>query len=136
MEVNKQGLLRPDYLTFAILIDIIAGALGFLIGLYMIPVLPQILDGSYFIGHMGVGNDLMSLMMASMVVGWILVGIPMVISGIALYQGYSWGKTLHIISWIPTLVMFPIGTIIGVFAIWFVLTQEVTLYLKQINNPM
>jgi hypothetical protein len=134
MEVNKQEQLRPDYLTFAILIDIIAGALGFLIGLYMIPFLSQILDGSYFIGHMGIGNDLMSLMMTLMIVGWILVGLPMIIAGIALFQGYRWGKTLHIVSWIPTLVMFPIGTIIGVFSIWFILTQEVTLYLQEIRG--
>ncbi|OLS21758.1 MAG: hypothetical protein HeimC3_33890 [Candidatus Heimdallarchaeota archaeon LC_3] len=134
MEVNNQKWLKPDFLTLAILIDIISGGLGFFIGIYMIPFLPQILDGTYFIGHMGIGNDLMSLMMTSMVVGWLLVGIPMIISGIALYQGYCWGKLLHIISWIPTLVIFPIGTIIGVFSIWLVLTQDVTLYLEGIKK--
>lgn len=134
MEVTNKKLLKPDYLTFVILIDIVVGVIGFFIGIFMIPFLPQILDGSYFIGHMGMGNDLMSLMMASMVLGWSLVGIPMIISGIALFQGYKWGKSLHLISWIPTLLMFPIGTVIGVFSIWLVLTQEVTLYLEDINR--
>jgi hypothetical protein len=129
-EINKNQ--KPDMLVLASLIDIALGAIGLIVGLLFLPSLPSILDGTYISDHMGFNNDFMSIMMGFMVISLILVGIPLVIAGIAMNQGYKWSRLLHTLSWIPLLFMFPIGTFIGIFSIWLVYTKEVSEYFNSL----
>jgi len=125
---TKQGVKRPDYLILASLIDIVIGSIGFLIGIILIPYLPSMLDGTFIFNHMGFNDEFMSLMMSLMVVSFIIISLPLVVSGITLYFAVKWSKWIHTISWVPSLFMFPIGTIFGIFSIWLVQTESVSLF--------
>jgi len=125
---NKQ--IKPDLLTLASLIDTIIGILGLFLGIFMVSSLPSIQDNSFFLNHMGFSNEFMTLMMTFMIYGLLIISVPLIIAGIGLYMEYQWARILHILSWIPALLMFPLGTIIAIFSIWIVLTQDVSKFFQ------
>ncbi len=53
-----------------------------------------------------------------------LVSVPGIIAGIGLLKYKSWGRILGIILGIFNLPSFPIGTAIGIYALWALLNQE------------
>jgi len=48
----------------------------------------------------------------------LIVSIPAIIAGIGFLQEKDWAKVLSLIVGIIFLLFFPIGTIIGIYAIW------------------
>ena len=55
---------------------------------------------------------------------FILTSVPEVIAGIGLLKRRSWARILAIILAIPDLIQIPIGTAIGIYALWVLLNSE------------
>ncbi len=130
-----RSVKRPDSLSLIAIIDVIFGAFALFFSILMISSFPGVLSGtpplSYMYGgyHMAMGPlmlDFINIMMYLMFFGGIISGIPMVIAGFGLWNLQSWGRILHVIGWIPVLLFFPLGTIVGILLIWAVFTSEIT----------
>ena len=56
---------------------------------------------------------------------FLVIGIPNLIAGLALLKQKGWARVLAIILAVLALTSFPVGTAVGIYAIW-VLTQKET----------
>jgi hypothetical protein len=77
-----------------------------------------------------VSGDQQAMMILSLVgtlVGGLLVvlAVPGIAAGVGLLAHKGWGRYLAIVVAILGLINFPIGTLVGIYALW-VLTQEPT----------
>src|SRR5689334_19350007 len=57
-----------------------------------------------------------------------LLALPGMAAGYGLLKGRSWGRVLAIVVAILSLLNFPIGTAIGVYALWVLLQSAATSY--------
>jgi len=57
-----------------------------------------------------------------------LLAIPGIAAGYGLLKHRSWGRVLAIVIAVLGLVNFPIGTAIGIYALWVLLQQSATVY--------
>ncbi len=129
--VNPAIKSRPDLITLAGMIDIVVGILSILLGVlvrfYFYP-------GTYFDfgSHMmgGVMTFYMNFMMQYGFLLLLLAGIPMIVAGAGLLSLQNWGRILHVIAWIPLVLMFPMGTLFGLLVIWMVYTSESNEYFE------
>ena len=65
----------------------------------------------------------------SIVILWLLALFGLsVAAGIGLIKGKSWGRTLAMVTAIPDLCWFPIGTTVGVLTLIYLSRQEVKEY--------
>jgi len=58
------------------------------------------------------------------------LGIPGIVAGAGVLARRSWGRILAIVVAVLSLLNFPIGTIIGIYAIWVLLQEAATNYFK------
>lgn len=65
------------------------------------------------------------LLAAGMVVLSMLLAIPMVLAGWGLQRQKEWARTLGMIAGAVSLLHVPLGTAVGIYALW-VLTDEAT----------
>ena len=54
----------------------------------------------------------------------VISSLPGVIVGIGLYQRRTWGRIGGIVLSILELIMFPFGTLLGVYGLWVLLSKE------------
>ena len=59
-----------------------------------------------------------------------VLGIPGIVAGAGVLARRSWGRVLAIVVAVLSLLNFPIGTIIGIYAIWVLLQEAATTYFK------
>jgi hypothetical protein len=59
-----------------------------------------------------------------------VLGIPGIVAGAGVLARRSWGRVLAIVVAVLSLLNFPIGTIIGIYAIWVLLQEEAATYFK------
>lgn len=57
-----------------------------------------------------------------------LLSLPGVIAGYGLLTRKSWGRLLALVVAVLGLLNFPIGTAVGVYALWVLLQQEASYY--------
>ncbi|WP_211193634.1 hypothetical protein [Pyxidicoccus fallax] len=48
-----------------------------------------------------------------------LLGLPGIITGVGLLKRQRWSKTLALVLGILSLPSFPLGTVLGIYALWF-----------------
>ena len=101
-------------------IYIILGILGILIGL---------LAGGIVAGGGWISGDQTAIRITSLVaifvVGMIVIfSIPGIIAGAGLLRYQSWARILAIILALLNLPGFPIGTLLGIYAIWVLFDNE------------
>lgn len=108
-------------------IDIISSVIGFFLAAFIF----VIMIGSGIIS--GDQTAIRVLTVIAVIVAGIMVviSIPGLIAGIGLLRHQAWARVLAIIIAVVSLFNFPIGTIIGIYALW-VLTNEET---SQILTP-
>ncbi len=96
-----------------------------ILGIFLAAFIFVILLGSGIIS--GDAQAIRVLTVIGVIVAGILIvlSIPGLIAGVGLLRHQSWARILAIILAIISLFNFPIGTIIGVYALW-VLTHEET----------
>jgi len=58
------------------------------------------------------------------------LGIPGIVAGAGVLARRSWGRILAIVVAVLSLLNFPIGTIIGIYAIWVLLQESAAAYFK------
>ena len=101
-------------------INIISGALGVLIGMLLFSLLA------------GIGLSVddpdanTALPIIGTVLGYVLVisSAPEIIAGIFLLKFKNWARYLSIVLAFMNLFAFPIGTAIGVYALWVLFNQD------------
>jgi hypothetical protein len=117
---------RPD-LLFLVVIWLFFSAFLYFIGMAAIAVfaLPEALgfgNGSGSTGAVfGLGVAVL-ILLASLVV--------CLLGGIGVLQGKVWGRTLAIVAAVLSLFSFPIGTVIGVLVIVYMMRAEVKAYFE------
>lgn len=57
-----------------------------------------------------------------------LLSLPGILAGYGLLTGRSWGRLLALVVAILGLLNFPVGTIIGLYALWVLLQNEASYY--------
>ncbi len=65
---------------------------------------------------------------AIMAVMVLIFALPGVVTGAGLLKRKSWGRILAIIMSVINLMNFPLGTAVGVYALWVLLPQETAAY--------
>ena len=63
-----------------------------------------------------------------------LLAVPGVVAGVGLLMRWSWARILAIIVAILGLMNFPIGTVIGVYALWVLLQDSAAAYFSHGRN--
>lgn len=58
------------------------------------------------------------------------LSIPGIVAGIGLLRRAAWGRILALIVGFLSLINFPIGTAVGIYAIWVLLQGEAELYFQ------
>ena len=116
MQTNQM----EKHVTLLAIINIVFGAIGILIGLFLLVV---IICGGLISGDP-------QAMTVTGIVGTTLCGffllfsVPEVIGGIGLLKRRGWAKILVLIIGILDLANIPIGTAIGIYTIWVLLNEK------------
>lgn len=76
------------------------------------------------------GNELaiqITTLVAFVIGGFIfMISIPGIIVGIGLLQFRAWARILGIVLGLLNLLLFPVGTVFGIYSIWALLDQGTT----------
>ena len=117
---------KPDLLILVV-VWLFLSALFYLVGMAAIAVfaLPETLGYGHGPGSLG-GTFGLSVAIL------ILLGslVVCVLGGIGLLQGKAWGRTLAIVAAVLSLFSFPIGTVIGVLVIVYMMRTDVKVYFE------
>ncbi len=73
---------------------------------------------------------IMNIVGTSLAALFTVLGIPGIVAGAGVLARRSWGRVLAIVVAVLGLLNFPIGTIIGIYAIWVLLQEEAATYFK------
>lgn len=109
-------------------LNIVWGAIGALGGI----VILMIFGGAYGIVETVVGHDpdafialpIIAIIGGAISILLLLLSIPAIIIGIGLVMLKSWARILAIIISALHLLNFPIGTALGIYGLWVLLSQE------------
>lgn len=110
---------RPDFVTLIAVYRFVVAGIYFLVacalGIALIAVLATAYDKDAVIGALVLALVLLVItfiMAANVAVGWGLMAMQ------------NWARWLAIVMGLFSLLSFPIGTIVGAFSIWYLLTDE------------
>jgi len=73
---------------------------------------------------------IMNIVGTSLAALFTVLGIPGIVAGAGVLARRAWGRILAIVVAVLSLLNFPIGTIIGIYAIWVLLQEEAATYFK------
>ena len=104
---THQKILGAILIAYSVMI--IIGAVSLLVAMDFIKMF---IDDDYVINLVTVFSKIFGIVM-------LVVSIPGIIAGAGMLREKGWAKTLSLIMGILFLLCFPIGTIIGIYAIWF-----------------
>lgn len=76
----------------------------------------------------GLPFHIFSLIMAFTMIMMGLLSIPPLVAGYGMLKQRSWAKTAGIVASIPSAISFPLGTVLCVYTLWFLLGEGRTLY--------
>lgn len=65
-----------------------------------------------------------TIILAIVLFGLIVFTIPKIIAGIGLIKEKSWGRIAGIVAGIGSIIGIPIGTALGIYALWFLFGDE------------
>ena len=125
--------MRSHVRSLAIL-EIVFGALGVLAGLGLFALFGGI---AALVGITDPGDGKMIAMPILGTIGTIalvvmtVVSLPEIIAGIGLWREAQWGRVLSIIVCALNLIHFPIGTAMGAYGLWVLLSPEGAAYFQR-----
>jgi hypothetical protein len=61
------------------------------------------------------------------------LSLPGIVAGIGLLRRAAWGRILALIVGFLSLINFPIGTAIGIYAIWVLLQSEAEVFFRSVD---
>ncbi len=117
---STQPSRMEKHITLVAAISIVFGTLGILIGIFLFVAIS---GGGFISGD----PEAMSItgIVGTALGGFVaLTSVPGVIAGIGLLKRRSWARILAIILAILDLIEIPIGTAIGIYALWVLLNDE------------
>jgi len=108
------------------LLQIIVGALGILIALFVMLMFGGIAGLVAAVGEEGseIAVPILGLVGMFAVTFILLLSIPGIIVGVGLLKLRPWARVFGIIMSILLIIHFPLGTIVGVYGLWVLLTGE------------
>ena len=108
------------------LLQIIVGALGILIALFVMLMFGGIAGLVAAVGEEGseIAVPILGLVGMFAVTFILLLSIPGIIVGVGLLKFRPWARVFGIIMSILLIIHFPLGTIVGVYGLWVLLTGE------------
>jgi hypothetical protein len=108
------------------LLQIILGVLGILIALFVLLMFGGIAGFVAATGEEGseIAVPIISLIGTFAVTFLLFLSIPGLIVGYGLLKFRPWARVLGIIMSILLIIHFPLGTIVGVYGLWVLLTGE------------
>lgn len=65
----------------------------------------------------------------------VFLALPGVVSGFGLLKRKAWGRVLAIVVSILSLVAFPVGTLVGLYAIWVLFQEGAHVYFGALPEP-
>ena len=116
MQTNQM----EKHVTLVAIIYIVFGAIGILIGLFLLVV---IIFGGLISGDPE-AMTITGIVGTTLCGFFLLLSAPKVIGGIGLLKRRGWAKILVLIICILDLANIPIGTAIGIYTIWVLLNEK------------
>ena len=116
MQTNQM----EKHVTLVAIIYIVFGAIGILIGLFLLVV---IIFGGLISGDPE-AMTITGIVGTTLCGFFLLLSAPKVIGGIGLLKRRGWAKILVLIISILDLANIPIGTAIGIYTIWVLLNEK------------
>ena len=116
MQTNQM----EKHVTLVAIIYIVFGAIGILIGLFLLVV---IIFGGLISGDPE-AMTITGIVGTTLCGFFLLLSVPKVIGGIGLLKRRGWAKILVLIISILDLANIPIGTAIGIYTIWVLLNEK------------
>ena len=108
------------HITLLGVFHIVYHALGFVIGILIISLLTWV---GHFVGEPEVASI---LAVVASVIGFFLIilAIPGIIAGIGLLTKRPWARILALVVGIIDLLDIPVGTALGVYTLWVLMSDE------------
>jgi len=108
------------------LLQIILGALGILVALFVMLMFGGVAGFVAAAGEEGseIAVPIISLVGAFAVTFILILSIPGIFVGFGLLKFRPWARVFGIIMSILLIIHFPLGTIVGVYGLWVLLTGE------------
>jgi hypothetical protein len=69
-------------------------------------------------------ENLSTYLVVFVVVITLLLTIPKIIAGYAIVKQLTWGRTFGIVAGILSLISIPVGTALGIYALWFLFDEK------------
>ncbi len=108
------------------ILQILLGALGVLLALFIMLVFGGVAGIVGASGDEGaeIAVPIISLVGTVAVTFILILAVPGIVVGIGLLKFRQWARVLGIILSILLLIHFPLGTVVGVYGLWVLLTGE------------
>jgi hypothetical protein len=103
---------------------IVTHAVGLVIGVFLF----FLLTGIGAATGDGVAFSILSVTGTALGLFIAVLSLPGVLAGYGLLTRKSWGRLLALVVAVLGLLNFPVGTIVGLYAIWVLLQQEASYY--------
>ena len=126
MQTNQMD----KHVTLVAIIYIVFGAIGILIGLFLLVV---IIFGGLISGDPE-AMTITGIVGTTLCGFFLLLSVPKVIGGIGLLKRRGWAKILVLIISILDLANIPIGTAIGIYTIWVLLNDKTARLFKNTST--
>jgi hypothetical protein len=108
------------HVTFVAVINIAFGFLGIFFGL----VLLVVLVGAGIISNDPQAMTITTIVGVAIACFLILTSIPEIIGGFGLLKRKTWARVLVLVIAVMDLMFIPIGTLIGIYALWVLLQED------------
>ena len=117
------------HVTFVAVINIAFGFLGIFLGLATFGVMV----GAGIISHDPEAMKITTIVGVAIACFLILTSIPEIIGGFGLLKRKPWSRVLILIIAVLDLIFIPIGTFIGIYALWVLLNEDTAKLFKPPN---
>ena len=117
------------HVTFVAVINIAFGFLGIFLGLATFSVMV----GAGIISHDPEAMKITTIVGVAIACFLILTSIPEIIGGFGLLKRKPWSRVLILIIAVLDLIFIPIGTFIGIYALWVLLNEDTAKLFKPPN---
>jgi hypothetical protein len=108
------------HITLLGVLHIVYHALGLLIGVLIVSLLGWIV---HFVGEPEV-SSILGMVMSIIAFFMIVISVPGIIAGIGLVKRRPWSRILALVIGIIDLLDIPLGTALGVYTIWVLMSDE------------
>jgi tRNA A-37 threonylcarbamoyl transferase component Bud32 len=108
------------HITIVAVLNIVFGTLGTLFGIFLFAAIA----GGGLISQDPTAMNVTGIVGTAIGGFVMLISVPDIIAGIGLLKRRGWARILTFILAVPDLINFPIGTAIGIYVIWVMLSDE------------